>query len=268
MAKVIVVSNEKGGVAKTTTAEVFAAELHRRKYRVLAIDLDPQGDLSSCSKAKVDDEVYTSLELLTNKAPVQNIIQQLPRFDIIPSDKTLSTAPSKMPAIGKEYSLKKAIAPILNDYDYIIIDTPPSLDALTINAFTCANEVIIPSMAGIFSVKGVSNLNTVLQEVREYYNPIVHIDGILITMYSPNINVRKSLKEVTEKIAEVIHTRVYDTYIRSTSVVEVCQANQQDLIDSCGDCTAACDYKRFVSEYLNLHREEKSSETEAERTVS
>lgn len=247
MAKVIAIANQKGGVAKTTTSGAMAASLKRRGFKVLAVDLDPQGNLSDGVGA--DNETQNTIyELL--KGETNDVVQSLDAFDIIPSNIMLASADIEFTQTGKEYRLKEALAEIEKKYDYVILDTPPSLGILTVNAFTYANEVIIPTSAGIFAVSGIVQLYSSIETVRKYCNQSLKIAGILLTRYNPRAIINKDIKEITEQLADRIHAKVFNTFIRTSVVVEEAQANHIDLYSYNEKNSVTKDYEAFVTEYL------------------
>ena len=256
MAKVIAIANQKGGVAKTTTTSSLAAGLHSKGYKVLAIDADPQGNLSDSIGAD-NRSSDTTYELMKNEVEAVNAIQHLDVFDIIPANIMLAGAEQEISQIGKEQRLKERIASVIDEYDYIIIDTPPSLGLLTINAFTAADEVIIPTTAGIFAASGILQLFDTIKNVRKYCNSKIKIVGVLLTKFNPRTNNNQDMKELTEKIANSMEANLFKTYIRSSVVVEEAQARKEDIITYKEKSTVAEDYKDFVEEYLKLEGEER-----------
>jgi len=249
MGKTIAIANQKGGVGKTTTAGALIAGLSNAGYRVLGIDFDPQGNLSDSFNV----EMYknpTIYELLRDKAKTEEVIQHTQNIDIIPANIMLAGAEQELSNTGKEYRLKEAIAPIMAKYDYIIIDTPPSLGILTVNAFTFANEIIVPTTAGIFAANGIQQLNETVKKVKKYCNPNVEVVGILLTRFNPRTNISKQIKELTEQLGQYIDAPIYSTYIRSGIVVEEAQATRTDIFTYSGKSTVAEDYKAFINEYL------------------
>ena len=254
MRKVIVLANQKGGVGKTTTASAMISGLSNSGYKVLGIDLDPQGNLSD----NCDAEMYnkpTIYELLRNDVSLDDAIQNMKGFDIIPSNIMLAGAEQEFSQTGKEYKLKEIVSPIKENYNFIIIDTPPSLGILTVNAFTFADEVIIPTTAGIFAANGICQLNNTVQTVRKYCNPGLKIAGILITRYNQRTVVSKQIKELTEVLGRKINTSIYKTYIRNGIVVEEAQANHKDIFTYSNKSNVAADYKAFINEYLSREAE-------------
>ena len=249
MTRVIAVSNQKGGVAKTTTTQAVAAVLKSRGFRVLAIDLDPQGNLSD-SVNVVTEDTNTIYEVLTKEAAADDAIQQLAAFDIIPADIVLASAGQTLAQTGKEYRLKEAIEPIKSLYDYILIDTPPSLGILTVNAFTAADEIIVPTTAGKFAVKGIAELYNTVKNVRKYCNPSLRMKGILFTKFDPRTNNSKDMRLLVEKLSEAIDAPLFNTFIRNRVAVDEAQSRSLDLLTFSGCEDINSDYNEFIDELL------------------
>lgn len=249
MAKVIVIANQKGGVAKTTTAASLGAGLSRRGYKVLLIDTDPQGNLSDSVGAD-NQHKPTCYEVLKREVQADEAVQHINSFDIIPSNIMLASADVEFTTIGKEQRLKETIQPIENNYDYIIIDTPPSLGILTMNAFTYANEVIIPTKTGIFAATGITQLFQSIETVLKYCNPQLKVVGILITDYDPRTIIGKDIKKLTETIGTHMDVPIYKTTIRHSVKVEEAQANKTDIYTYDKGNNVSIDYTNFIDEYL------------------
>ena len=132
----------------------------------------------------------------------------------------------------------------------LVFITPPSLGVLTVNAFTCATDILIPTTAGIFATAGISQLNETVTSVQKYCNPAVKVRGILFTRFNPRANISRQMKELAEQLGEYISAPIYKTYIRSAVVVEEAQANSQDIFDYAGKSTVAEDYRAFIEEFL------------------
>jgi len=247
--KIIAVANQKGGVGKTTTAGALIAGLSNENFRVLGIDLDPQGNLSDSCGAEMY-RMPTIYELLKNEAALGDVIQTMEGFDVIPSNIMLAGAEQELSQTGKEHRLKEKILPVAGNYDYIVIDTPPSLGVLTINAFTFADEIIIPTTTGIFAVNGIRQLNATVENVRKYCNPNVKIRGILLTKFNPRTNIGKQIRELTTQLSHHINAPIFETFIRNGVAVEEAQANRTDIFTYSGKSTVSEDYKAFINEYL------------------
>ena len=245
---IITISNQKGGVAKTTTSAALAAGLKQKGYSVLAIDLDSQGNLSDNVGAD-NREKPTIYELLKNQISIQDVIQHTEQFDIIPSNIMLAGLEKEIISdLGKEQRLKEVLANV--NYDYIIIDTPPALGLLTINAFTACDEVIIPTTAGIFSASGITQLYDTIRNVKKYCNANIKINGILITKFNPRSNNNQDMKNLINKLGEYISAPVYKTFIRNSIVIEEAQTRKTDIFTYKKDSTVSVDYLEFINEFL------------------
>ena len=247
---IVAVANQKGGVGKTTTAQALAAGLAERKYRVLGIDLDPQGNFSMACGAE-NYNVPTVYEVMKRGADIQEAIQHMKGgYDVVPANIMLAGAEQELSQTGKEHRLKEAVSVVAGEYDFVVIDTPPSLGVLTVNAFTCATDILIPTTAGIFATAGISQLNETVSSVQKYCNPGVKIRGILFTRFNPRANISRQIKELTEQLSEYISAPTYQTYIRAGVVVEEAQANKADIFNYAGKSTVAEDYRAFIEEFL------------------
>ena len=253
---ILTIANQKGGVGKTTTAHSLISILAAKGYKVLGIDLDPQGNLSFSFKADVYN-VPTIYEVMSKKVSVNEVIQHVEDFDIIPANIMLAGIEQEISyRTGKEYCLKENIDSIFQNYDFIIIDTPPSLGILTINAFTASDKILIPTTPGIFATFGINQLNETIKSVKKYCNSNLEILGILFTKFNPRINVNKQLKELviqlSEHISESSIIHIFDVYIRNSVVVEELQANQKSIFNYNKKSVVIEDYKNFIDEFLSI----------------
>ena len=184
---ILTITGQKGGISKTTCAQNIGAGLAKRGYKTLLIDLDAQANLTLASGLKNAEIAGTAFELLQDKSNVNAVdcIAELSdNLYILPASLKLSQADFAITGIGKELRLKKALEPIKDIYDFVVIDTPPSLGILTVNALTTADKVIIPAQADLFSLEAIKQLYGNLQLIKEYYNPALTIEGILLARYA------------------------------------------------------------------------------------
>lgn len=246
--RVIAIANRKGGVGKSTTAAALVSGLTLKGYRVLAVDLDAQRNLTSTMSARVDSK--TSLGVLTGDITAKEAIRKTESGDIIPASKSLSGADAILTETGKEYRLKEALEPVKEWYDYCIIDSPPALGILTVNALTAANSVIIPAQADIYSLEGIEDLQETIQPVRKYCNPTLEIQGILLTRYSPRSILSRDVTTLAEQLAEQLETSLFKATIREAVVVKEAQISQQSLFTYAPKAKVTEDYKAFIEEFL------------------
>lgn len=213
MGRIIAISNQKGGVGKTTTAINLSACLAEKGKKVLTIDMDPQGNTTSGLGIDKNEVENTSYELLLGEAKIEETITKsiVENLDVIPSERGLSGAEIEL--IGKEereYILKKEVERIRDDYDFIIIDCPPSLNTLTVNAMTTADSVIVPIQCEYYALEGLSELMYTIQLVKERLNNKLEIEGIVFTMY----DARTCLSlQVVENVKENIDKNIYKSII-------------------------------------------------------
>lgn len=251
MKATIAVINQKGGVGKSTTAYALGAGLSLKSYRVLYIDLDAQGNLSDTLKA--DNTGLTglnSLEVLTGTTLAINAIQHTDQGDIIASSPALSGADTILTTVGKEYCLKEALALLESTYDYIVIDTPPALGILTVNALTACTSCLIPAQADVYSLQGINQLYGTIQTVRKYCNPSLQIMGILLTRYSARAIISRDVSEMMDEIAKQLHTQLYTSKIRECTALKEAQAVKQSIYSYAPKSNAAIDYSSLINEML------------------
>lgn len=248
MAHITTVTNQKGGVGKTTTAHALATGLAYKGYKTLIIDLDPQGNITYTMGANADQAgIYEALRGET--APLQ-VIQHTPQGDIIPSNLLLAGADLEFTQTGREYLLKDIIEPLKSNYDYIIIDTPPTLGILTINALAASTDVIIPMGADIYSLQGLSQLYTTINKVKKYCNAILRIQGIVLTRHNARTILSQELKETIEQKAQQIETKLFNAVIRESISIKEAQAQQESIYTYAPKATATNDYLSFIGEYI------------------
>ena len=253
--KTVSVINQKGGVGKSTTAEMLVSALYLKGFKVLAIDLDAQGNLSYSLAA--DSNSPTILEVLTEEISAKDAIKHA-RADIISSNKALAGADAFIADTGKEYRLKEALEKISKNYDFCIIDTPPALGILTINALTASDSVIIPAQADIYSLQGIENLEETIKAVKKYCNPNLKIEGILLTRYNPRTILSREVSEMAEKLAEKLETKLFKAKIRDAVAVKEAQISQESLFKYAPKSNVTKDYEGFINEFLGKERSKKN----------
>ncbi len=249
MSKVISVSNQKGGVGKTTTTCNLAAGLKKKGFRVLVIDLDPQGNLGFSIGADVETSA-TIYDVLKGDVKTQFAIQKTDTADLISSSILLSGIELEFTNTGREFLLKEAIKPIQDFYDYILLDTPPALGILTINAFTASDYILVPMLSDIFSLQGIAQLYETVERVKKYCNPNLAIAGILLTRYNPRTLLGREIRGTVELIAKDLNIGIFESSIRSSVVASEAQSIQDNLIDYAPRSSIAKDYLNFTEELL------------------
>ena len=250
MARVLCIANQKGGVAKTTTAAVLAAGLNVKGYKTLLVDTDPQADLSFSLGAKRKGN--TIKELLEGTCTAQDTIQHTQSGDIIASKGELAGADKWLKS---PFILREAIKPLKKKYDYIILDTPRALAMLTINSLTASDEVIITGTADAFVLNAIMELNDTIEETKAHANPKLKIAGILLCRQDSNTNISKELEGILRTQAEKkLHTKVFKTVIRQGKHIREAQLLQQNLFEYAPNSNPAKDYMAFICEYLETHQ--------------
>jgi chromosome partitioning protein len=211
--RVISFANQKGGVAKTTTTLNLGVALSEQGLKVLLVDLDPQGNLTMSQGLNPDTIERSMFDVLVHRLPIDEVVHHT-EVDLAVSSIDLAGAELALSSmIGRERALEKALAPVRDTYDYVLIDTPPSLGLLTINALVASNGVIVPVQCEYLSLRGLVQLENTLSMIRENLNPSVGIEGILPTMFdSRTLHSREAVEILQENFGEL----VFDTKIRKT----------------------------------------------------
>jgi len=247
-AKVIVFANQKGGVAKTTTTLNLAVAFAESGYRVLCVDMDPQGNLTMSQGIDPDTLEQSMFDVLVHDLPIVEVIQKR-EIDIACASIDLAGAEIAMSMkIGRERSLEKAFKPIIHDYDFICIDTPPSLGLLTINALTAASKVIVPVQCEYLSMRGLIQLQNTLHMIRENLNPDVEIEGILPTlMDSRTLHAKEAIQILEENFGD----RVFASRIRKTVRFAEAPVKGMSVLKYEPDGMAARSYRDLAKEVLS-----------------
>ncbi len=247
---IVSITNQKGGVGKSTTAQALAAGLFLKGKKVLLIDLDPQANITSTTRA--DDSGATSYEIMKGEATAEEAIIPIDYGDLIPSSRQLTSIDLElMTTTGKEYRIAEALEGIRGRYDYIILDTPPALGLLTVAAMTASDTMIIPAQADAYSLQGIGQLQDTIQSVRKYTNKNLQIEGVLVTRYNKRTILSRDMRGIIEGIAEQIGTNIYQAVIRECIALKEAQAVRQDIFTYSPRSNAAADYGEFIQEFTN-----------------
>lgn len=248
MAIIITVSNQKGGVGKTTTSAALATGIAETGQRVLGIDLDSQGNMGFCLGLEGEGNP-TVLDALKGDLPVRQVIQKTDYCDILSSDITLSSSGLEQVSSGAlECILKNTLEPVMEEYDYIIIDTPPALNLLTVNAYTVSDYLIIPMSADILSLVGLAQLKDTIESVRTSLNPGLAVLGILLTKYNKRTLLSRDVLELAQQLAAQIGTKVFETKIRNGVAIAEAPAHGESIYQYNPRSGAVQDYKDFIKE--------------------
>lgn len=250
MEKIISIINQKGGVGKSTTSQSLAAGLSLKGYKILLIDMDSQGNLSFSVGA--DKQGVSVLEVLKQEVSAPDVIQHIGTIDVIPASISLAGADMQLTETGKEYRLKESIEPLRKNYNYIVIDTPPALGILTVNALTASDEVIIPAQADIYSIDAIGQLYNTIKAVKQYTNKTLSITGILLTRFSDRTVLSRDLANMIQKTAEQLNIKLFTARIREAISIKEAQASKQDIFSYAPKSKVAADYMGFVDEFLSI----------------
>lgn len=249
MSVIITLTNQKGGVGKTTTTATLITGLSLQEYKVLGIDLDPQGNLGFSLGLDIENTA-TIYDVFRGEANIEDVIQETEYGDIIPSNILLSSAELEFNRSGREYLLKEALESVMDKYDFIIIDTPPALNILTVNAYVCSDHLIVPMVPEILSLLGVSQLKETAQTVKKFYNSKLNVLGLLLTKYNSRTNLALEVADMANEIASQLNTSVFSAKIRASVAVAEAPAHGSCVLMYAPRSKPTLDYIDFIEEVL------------------
>ena len=254
-AQIITLANQKGGVGKTTTCHVLAYGLAEQGKKVLVIDMDPQCNLTE-SFALDEDVGNTICQVFRQeKTAVECVYPIMDGIDLLPGSLSMASADMEFSFTGREYILMDALEDIKGSYDSIIIDTPPTLGVITINALAATDQVIVPVKASKYSVQGLSQLMRTIALVKKRYNRKLELAGVLITQHEGRSNLRRNIKETLDRLMGAQGVRVFNTVIRSGVAVEEAQYNRSNPLTERPKASVTEDYRAFIREFTALYEE-------------
>ena len=229
MAQIIALANQKGGVGKTTTSVNLGAALAQAGKRVLLVDIDAQGNATSGSGVDKSELERDSYDVMVDRVPIREVIVPTDNYDLVPATIQLSGAEIELASQEKrEYRLKKALSEVNDDYDFILIDNPPALGLLTVNAFTASDAILIPVQTEFYALEGLGQLLNTIELVRQQFNADLDISGILLTMYDGRTNLAK---HVAEEVRNYFGDKVYTTVIPRSVRLSEAPSYGQAIID-------------------------------------
>lgn len=251
MKKVYVITNQKGGVGKTTSATALARILQAKGMKTLLIDADQQGNSSDTYRAEIEGHATLYDVLLEDdRIPLKDAIQKTEMGDIVASDPLLREGDIKLASdIEGVYRLSEAIEQ-LDGYDYVVIDTAPALNHILYNCLIASDEVIIPVTADRYGLQGLAQLSEAVKKIKKRQNPKLKIAGLLLVKYNGRTLLSREVSQSLDKIAEDMGTKVFTAKIRESTKTREAQAMRKSLIDYAEKSTTAEDYKEFVEELL------------------
>ena len=253
MVNVISVANQKGGVGKTTTTINLAASIADRGYRVLIVDIDPQGNATSglgIEKSEIDQDIYN---VLIDEVPIQDTIHHTstPKLDMVPATINLSGAETELISMmARETRLKSALDAVSDKYDFVFIDYPPSLGQLSINAFTASDSILIPVQSEYYAMEGLSQLLNTIRLVQKHFNKDLGVEGVLLTMLDARTNLGA---EVVKEVQSYFSKKVYKTIIPRITKLAEAPSYGQPITEYAPKSRGAKVYDDLAKEVLKAH---------------
>lgn len=258
MGKIISVANQKGGVGKTTTTVNLGTILAKRGKKVLLIDADPQGNATSGLGVEKEVE-YTTYDILVNEATMEQTIQDssIKNLKVCPANMNLAGAEVELVSMmSREQRLKEKLDEVKEKFDYILIDCPPSLGLITLNAFTASNSVLIPVQCEYFALEGLGQLLNTIERVRKYLNKEIQVEGALLTMYDARTNLSN---QVVKEVKKYFNDKVYKTVIPRNVRLSEAPSYGMPITEYDARSKGAKSYVKFAREFLKENEEERKA---------
>ncbi len=245
MTQIITVTNQKGGVGKTTTAAALVCGLHQRGAKVLGLDLDPQGNLGFNLGLDIGmgNTIY---DVIKGSCTIEEAIVPSEYGDVLPSDIMLSAAEVEFNMPRREFLLDEQLSIIRSRYDFIVIDTPPALNILTINAYVASDGLIVPMEAEVLSLVGITQLQETIETVRSTFNPHLKVLGILLNKFNPRLTLSRDILELAEAVAVQLDSQVFPPKVRRGVGVAMAPAHGQTVLTFQPKSRPALDFQEVV----------------------
>lgn len=248
--KTISIANQKGGVGKTTTAIALHDKLKSKGYKVLLIDTDQQRSSTKQFRAKTENE-YTLYDVYMGECNLDKAIQKLPRGHIVPADELLNKCNKVLDGMKMYLHMKSAIAEMKSQYDFVILDCPPSINTILLNNLVATDELIIPTACHeIMSLEGLADLSKTIKDVREMANPNLNVSGILLIKYKKNTKLTKEIEKQLGNFEQLFDTKTFETKIRESIKLSESQTKRISIFEYAPTSTTAEDYTNLTEEFL------------------
>lgn len=257
MSRVITVTNQKGGTGKTSTSLFLSYGLAFKGYKVLLIDLDSQADASFSTGVNYN-ETKTSLEVILGDIDIEDAIISVPtkqdaKIDLVPASSNLASLDIqlvKRQLIDAQYNLLESLKQVKENYDFVVIDTPPAISMAVLNALTASDYVVVPTQADIYGLKGLGKLAGTINSIQRHSNPDVKVLGILLGRYNYRTNFTKAITDMLQSTSKKLNTKVFSTKIREAIAIKEAQGERTNLFEYAPKAKVTQDVNEFINEVL------------------